>query len=377
MYDFNTKRFLFVWLLCSTLCVQALSPYAHRVFEYCPAPGQFINKAYPAYEAGETYEDILKKVTKVLVGRKESGIVCLGSWGGYIVLGFDHAVQNKTDTVDFKVYGNAHNNSAEPGIVCVSKDLNGNALPDDPWYELAGSGYYSDSTIKNYTCTYYRPSPANGNVLWKDNLGDSGYVLRNDVYHSQASYYPLWVSEDSLVFSGSRLVSKASGGGTSWISPPYAWGYADNWPNNHSGSDFDIDWAVDEQGQPFYLDEIHFVRIHTAVQDQLGWLGEISTEISGLEDLHATMPDLGTDKPALRYLSTVRQLYVQAPPRSCLEVFNIQGVRVFIQEIEGGILLNNGMEELVLVQILLDFLPQNMYVVRLSGNWGSVNSRIR
>lgn len=377
MYDSITKLFLFVWLLCSTLCMQALSPYAHKVFEYCPAPGQFINKAYPAYENGETYEDILKKAAAVLIGRKESGIVCLGSWGGYIVLGFDHAVQNKADTVDFKVYGNAHNNSAEPGIVYVSKDLNGNALPDDPWYELAGSEYYSDSTVKNYSCTYYRPSPAEGNVLWKDNLGDRGYVLRNNAYHSQASYYPLWIEEDSLVFSGSRLASKASGEGSSWTSLPYSRGYADNWPNNHPGSDFDIDWVVDEQGQPLYLDEIHFVRIQTAVQDQLGWLGEMSTEISGLEDLHTAIPDLGTDKPGLQYLNALRQLYVQASPGSRLEVYNSQGIRVFTQEIEAGIVLNNGIEELVLVQYLLDFLPQNIYIVRLSGNWGAVSLRIR
>jgi hypothetical protein len=35
---------------------------------------------------------------------------------------------------------------------------------------------------------------------------------------------------------------------------------------------------VDGQGQALYLDEIHFVRIQTAVQEQLGWLGEVSTE---------------------------------------------------------------------------------------------------
>jgi len=357
--------------------MQAQSPFVSRVFEYCPAPGQFINEAYPAYASGESYEEILNKLRAVLLGRKESGIVCLGSWGGYIVLGFDHAVQNKADTVDLKVYGNAHNNSAEPGIVEVSKDLNGNGLPDDPWYELAGSDYYSDSTIINYVCTYYRPSPPDGDVLWKDNLGDSGYVRRNDAYHSQASYYPLWVEADSMTFAGSRLASKASGGGSSWISPPYARGYADNWPNNHPGADFDIDWAVDEQGQPVYLDEIHFVRIYTAVQEQLGWLGEVSTEISGIEDLHTEIPDLGTDKASMQYLSSNRQLYVQAPQGSRLEVFNMQGLLVFSDEIEAGTVLNNGIEELVVMQYSLDFLPQNVYLLRLSGSWGSLSTGVR
>ena len=48
--------------------------------------------------------------------------------------------------------------SAEPGIVLVSKDTNGNGLEDDEWYELAGSEYNSPATTKNYTITYYRPS---------------------------------------------------------------------------------------------------------------------------------------------------------------------------------------------------------------------------
>ncbi|MDD3431177.1 MAG: hypothetical protein PHF38_04030 [Bacteroidales bacterium] len=370
------RFFVLVSLSCCSLPLQALSPYAHKVLEYRPAPGQFINEAYPAYQAGETYEDMLKKASSVLVGRKESGIVCLGSWGGYIVLGFDHAVQNKADTVDFKVYGNAHNNSAEPGIVSVSKDVNANGLADDPWYELAGSAFHTDSTITEYLCTYYRPSPADADVLWRDNAGDSGYIRRNNAYHSQASYYPLWVEQDSLTFGGSRLLSKASGEGSSWISTPYAWGYADNWPNNHPGADFDIDWAVDGQGQALYLDEIHFVRIQTAVQEQLGWLGEVSTEISGIEDLHTLIPNLGTDQLEIQYLSAVRQLYVQAPPGSRLEVYNLKGIRVFSQEIESGIVLNNGIEELVLVDYFLDFLPQNVYLVRLSGSWGSLSSKI-
>lgn len=379
MLDFKIviRFFLLVSLSCCSMSLQAGSPYAHRVLEYRPAPGQFINEAYPAYADGETYEDILKKAAAVLVGRKESGIVCLGSWGGYIVLDFDHAVQNKADTVDFKVYGNAHSNSAEPGIVSVSKDLNANGLADDPWYELAGSAFHTDSTIKEYLCTYYRPSPADADVLWKDNAGDSGYIRRNNAYHAQASYYPLWVEQDSLTFVGSRLLSKASGGGSSWTSPPYARGYADNWPNNHPGTGFDIDWAVDEQGLPHYLDEIHFVRIHTAVQDQLGWLGELSTEISGIEDLHTAIPDLGTDQPGMQYLSAARQLFVQAPPGSRLEVYNLQGIRVFSQELETGIVLNNGIEELVIVDYSLDFLPQHLYIVRVSGSWGSVSSRIR
>lgn len=36
------------------------SPYISKVYEYRPAPGQFVN-TMPQYEAGDSYEDMLKK----------------------------------------------------------------------------------------------------------------------------------------------------------------------------------------------------------------------------------------------------------------------------------------------------------------------------
>jgi hypothetical protein len=53
-----------------------------------------------------------------------------------------------------------------------------------------------------------------------------------------------------------------------------------------SGGDaIDIGWAVDQQGNHVALDEIHFVRIYTAMNALVGWLGEISTEITGIRDV--------------------------------------------------------------------------------------------
>ena len=47
-----------------------------------------------------------------------------------------------------------------------------------------------------------------------------------------------------------------------------------------------IDWAVDKNGNPVVLDGIDFVRIYTAVNQSSGWMGEISTELQAVEDLH-------------------------------------------------------------------------------------------
>ena len=99
----------------------------------------------------------------------------MGGFGGYIVLGFPQSIPNVTGEYDFKIKGNAYYNSkigtgalggsAEPGIVFVSKDVNGNGKPDDEWYELKGSEYRQDTETRGYEITYHRPNPANLKVL--------------------------------------------------------------------------------------------------------------------------------------------------------------------------------------------------------------------
>ena len=175
--------------------------------------------------------------------------------------------------------------SAEPGIVLVSKDVNGNGLPDDEWYELAGSEYGTDTETRGYEITYHRPQSANTNVRWTDNQGKDGFILRNS-FHTQASYYPAWIAENEITFRGTRLKDNAMKENGMWVGYCYAWGYADNHPNSTEMSQFKIDWAVDANGNKVMLDEINFVKIYTAVNQDAGQMGEISTEIMTVEDLH-------------------------------------------------------------------------------------------
>lgn len=274
----------------------APSPYATRVWEYAPAPGQYMNTSAGAYRKGYNAEQVLSYATEQI---KNRSLLSLGGFGGYIVLGFDHTIPNQPNVHDFRIYANANYNhgqagstkggSAEPGIVLVSKDTNGNGLPDDEWYELAGSEYHSEQVIRNYEITYYRPTSPLQDVQWTDNQGQNGTIPRNS-FHTDNSYYPVWTTEEQLTFGGSLLPHNAVNTGTSempnWVQYPYAWGYADNHPNNSEQSKFDIDWAVDKEGNPVKLDGIDFVKIYTAVNQVCGWMGETSTEISTIEDLH-------------------------------------------------------------------------------------------
>lgn len=266
--------------------------FADKVWEYRPAPGQFINTATSAYKEGFTYEEVLEEATRKI---QQKSIITLGGFGGYIVLGFPQSIPNIKGEYDFKIRGNAYYNSktgtgelggsAEPGIVFVSKDVNGNGKPDDEWYELAGSEYGKETETRKYEITYYRPEPGK-DVYWKDNQGNDGYVFRN-VFHNQESYYPVWIREDAMTFRGTRLKDNAVLENGLWVGYCYPWGYADNHPNNREESNFKIDWAVNNNGEPITLDCIDFVKIMTAVNQDAGQMGEISTEIMTVENLHA------------------------------------------------------------------------------------------
>ncbi len=257
------------------------SKYASRVLEFMPAPGQFTNRL-PQYADGDNEQATLDKVTALLIG-KTGNVISLGAYGGYVVFGFDHSIVNRPDAKDFKVYGNAFENSAEPGIVMVSVDANGNGLADDEWYELAGSEY-SRST-KNYTISYLRPNPINGTIPWFDNQGnfDTLHIVSG---YSGKSYFPLWVDKDTLTFHGTLLPPNAVFEDDRWKWKAYDWGYADSYPNNNARCEFDIEWAVNTIGNKVSLDKIDFVKIYTGVVQQSSTLGESSTEVSGVEDLN-------------------------------------------------------------------------------------------
>lgn len=294
------------------------SPWIAKVYEYCPAPGQFVNEM-PQYETGDTYADILKKCEESISGKNDV-MISLGGYGGYVTFGFDHTVVNKPGEYDFRIWGNAFyellnpdekGGSAEPGIVMVSYDANMNGLPDDTWYELAGSEYSKPGTLHDYALTYSRPDPSLEPVPdydypyltdlhyipWRDSEGNTGYMPKNS-FHVQ-DYYPKWVNQDELTFSGSCLRPNAvdiSGEGTYYILYSYDWGYVDNHPNDYGDlNSFDIGWAVDRNGNPVHLPGVDFIRVYTGLNQYCGWLGETSTEICRAQDLH--IPDPATIIP--------------------------------------------------------------------------------
>ncbi len=265
----------------------------NKVYEFLPAPGQFINEYYTA----TSMEEACAYAESCLA---QKAYVSLGGFGGYLVVGFDHSIDNSGD-YDLAITGNASDGSSEPGIIWVMQDENGDGLPNDTWYELKGSEYGKEETLRDYAVTYYRPSAPKMNVAWTDNRGGSGIIEYLGAFHQQDYYYPAWVAADSYTLRGPCLKSRSydqSGNGTYWVNPAFDWGYADNFSpvdrltdddNYNAGpadNHFKISNAVTFDGKEADLKYIDFVKIQNAVNQQCGWIGEVSTEVFDVKDFN-------------------------------------------------------------------------------------------
>ena len=312
---FMTSRYFILVLAILVNLASLQGQYVSKVWEYKPAPGQFIN----ATPLG------LPSSAQSIVGGI-NGTLSLGAFGGYVIFSFEEAVENHPDNpfgVDFTIFGNPTMQWTEPGIVSVMVDENENGLPDDTWYELAGSDYHFSSTIKDYSVTYSNPEDTVAvDVPWTDNQGDSGFVLANPIhtqpYYPSADSFPD-VSSDAYTLTGPRIKDAVDDSNPWMISHRRDFGYVDNTirgplkslepsegskpapPDNPytremeniGGDAFDIGWAVDSDGDYVDLERIHFVKVHTGVMADGKWLGEISTEIMGAVDVAPDTPVSG------------------------------------------------------------------------------------
>lgn len=310
---------------------ESATAYITKVFDFMPAVGQFTNEL-PKYETGDTQQQMNEKVLRI-IGNNKRGMISLGGFGGYVVVGFDHTILNVVGKRDFRVIANAfysaaspdsnapEGGSCEPGVIMVAYDANKNGVPDDnEWYEIAGSSHIDPTqelwygkalaagndvkTYSDYEITYHRPTEepttADGKlqyIRWEDNQGQSGFKVKN-AFHNQC-YYPLWAADDKITFRGTCLPQNSvdeSGQGSYYVLYKFLYGYADNETNTKDESAIDIDWAINNKGQKVNLPGVDFIKIYTGVNQENGWLGECSTEITSIEDLHILGVDIDTRK---------------------------------------------------------------------------------
>lgn len=105
-----------------------------------------------------------------------------------------------------------------------------------------------------------------------------------NMFHTQ-DYYPDTLTVNSYTLTGTLLPSIYcdTTNPTYVTSGPFAYGYSDS---NAGGDPVDIATAIDSTGRPIRLKGIDFVKVQTGIQFNLGWLGELSTEVTGIVDMH-------------------------------------------------------------------------------------------
>ena len=268
--------------------------------------------------------------------------VSLGALGGYIEFYFANGITNDNINsygVDFTVYGNAFNNNPEAGSVQVSED-------GKVWYELAGSLYYEDGfttsgvtspklyagTQRNCSVLYEKngsginatinpgnnplliANPFTSTIAWfpesnegypmgldqTNAISEAGGIQNYKTYHN-ATGSTISVNYDSvngsLGFGGITAIEDSDSNGA------YGYGYCDVTPNgtmsaygtavnpyeiytsNKTGGDgFDLEWAVNNSGEPVSVKNktFKYVRVYSSVLHIQPPFGETSAEVTGI-----------------------------------------------------------------------------------------------
>ena len=253
------------------------SPYITAMYDFAPAPGTLANDCYK--QDGYTKEDVMKIALGRIDNTSVGYLLDLGSFGGSVVVGFDHTVINIPGERDFRVYGvneSVPNFVTAPGLLFVAYDKNGNGKPDDDeWYEIKGSAHKDNIVDSNFSVTYHRPAKDKApvqvgpfdpfqdreSVLTENSLGESFYLslLRN-----RKDLCPSWTDQDKFTFTGKRfninIKPQVAGQYTLWQYDILDWGYA-----NAKDPDIDIDWAIDKDGNKVHLPGIDYIKVVNCV----------------------------------------------------------------------------------------------------------------
>lgn len=279
------------------------SPYITAMYDFAPAPGTLANDCYK--QDGYTKEDVMKIALGRIDNTSVGYLLDLGSFGGSVVVGFDHTVINIPGERDFRVYGvneSVPNFVTAPGLLFVAYDKNGNGKPDDDeWYEIKGSAHKDNIVDSNFSVTYHRPAKDKApvqvgpfdpfqdreSVLTENSLGESFYLslLRN-----RKDLCPSWIDQDKFTFTGKRfninIKPQVAGQYTLWQYDILDWGYA-----NAKDPDIDIDWAIDKDGNKVHLPGIDYIKVVNCVSsDDIVRYSSLqttaSTKFAGVADLH-------------------------------------------------------------------------------------------
>lgn len=297
------------------------APFAVRVVDYSPAPGQFVNN--PAFN--DPTRALGPPSGGGTLAPNNVSVVTLGGFGGSITLAFDHRVEDHPLNpygLDAIVFGNAfwtgvdgQTHHAECAVIEIALDANGNQLADDRWYLIPGSHldpsdlawhqktWDDDTTDATFppAAASWLPSGSAGTwttegftlpaaVFGRFSVRNPLYPLQAEGVFGYADYAPTLVLGD--LDANNAVDDHAMTPELHYTVPddPFTVGID---AYSGGGDAFDIAWAVDpETGAPANLSGFDFIRITNPTDVVFGLLGEISPEIDAVADV---APDLTGD----------------------------------------------------------------------------------
>ncbi|MEO1129882.1 MAG: hypothetical protein AAFX05_09290, partial [Planctomycetota bacterium] len=238
--------------------------FADLLFEYTPSPGQFVNEPSPF--TAQVFNDPMAALGPPIGGgtlaADNTKLVTLGgfggavagssasTYGGALIVGFSQTVLDDPCNpygLDAIVFGNAiwvggdpNRRFAEAGVIEISRDANGNGLPDDAWYVVRGSSIPAVPSAsiesQDWDDDPVTPTPPDAAtvVLWYPS--QTNYPGFPDAYTTMGPRLPS-VFETSVVENPNGLSAQDEA----------LWGYADFTPTLVLG-DTDADNVADDPG---------------------------------------------------------------------------------------------------------------------------------
>ena len=191
-----------------TMTYESTAVSGDGIYAYLPAPGQFTNEGINTGGWGDAYVSG-SSAKKDIVNNMATTGVCLGYFGGYVVVDMGENISN-SDTnlygIDLIAYGNAFNNNSEPGCIQVAQAVNnapGDANSDGViWYDIAGSLYYDSDTATNASFTYTNPHPSDDSSTTLGYTGTTSSTSSdNNVPYTCTPYDALGATSGNVVFN--------------------------------------------------------------------------------------------------------------------------------------------------------------------------------
>ena len=277
----------------------AQSPFATRVMEYTPSPGQ--NVANPLFN--DPARALGAPIGGGVLAADNTKVVTLGGFGGSLTLGFDHSIADQPPTAtnptgaDLIVFGNAFWASgnpdfrfAEPGVIEVSRDDNANGLADDAWYVIRGS-HLPAAPQDAYTTVEFNPGgPRSGYMPQGLVFGGASPVLFNPLGDGEQGVFGYADCTPTMTlgdFDGDGEPDRLDADATWFYTVPTDPRKTAILLFSGGGEAVDIGSAVTPAGAPAGLDRVDFMRIRTGLNRISNVFGESSTEVGGVAEVRA------------------------------------------------------------------------------------------